>query len=182
MSISSVMYFVSKPNNRSFFGDQGQLNTLGKICVDPFENFKGLTEVNGKKYYIHTREPTSWPLANKFCKDFGMTLASLKTEKEMIDLFHATQKVSAFDSWWVSAKYDGGVFKWEDGTVLGLDSNIWGKNYSQPSDYLKNKNVCTDFHSGIYSGLHDSPCSANYRFICETNLNYLRACSITKTT
>ncbi|CAB3359416.1 Hypothetical predicted protein [Cloeon dipterum] len=140
---------------------------LGQIdrfnCSKYYEKLTVTTLQNGKKYYLGDKKVT-WRDAKHICEENDMSLASLKTRRE-IKLLWRVAKIDKESGSWLSASDIGrrpGHFVWRGGERVSREKDWWAKN--EPNDFGKGKEACI----GVFNdSLFSDPCNYTAHFICE---------------
>ncbi|XP_065353186.1 uncharacterized protein LOC135948051 [Cloeon dipterum] len=148
---------------------------LGK-CIDA--NYPELVSIEksdliqystGTYYISKSFEKTNWYMANLFCKNNGMELASVETKEESDFLISAFGSTS--DKFWLSGNDLGSenYFYWIG--VGKLIDPFWYFEQGQPDNGNNNENCVQYFvHPNINGATYkwnDANCGEDERFVCE---------------
>ncbi|XP_059471082.1 uncharacterized protein LOC132194045 [Neocloeon triangulifer] len=114
---------------------------------------------NGKKYSFHLTFK-NWNTANETCASHGLNVATIRDQNDASSVWAESEKIDE-GAWWVSARKEGNVFKWSDGTVLPLDSPLWNKHADKADDCV------LMFNYGQGGKLDTGKCTALWNFVCE---------------
>ncbi|CAB3387044.1 Hypothetical predicted protein [Cloeon dipterum] len=129
---------------------------------------------NGKVFHFSLIK-RNWHQASDFCQFNKMKLASAKTERELILLRKEIDKEAKGQYWWLSASDVGrnpGDFRWQDGTILLRNSELWLKEDNEPDSFgFKGKNSCVEIESDFSNNnsykLWDWECHNELNAVCE---------------
>ncbi|XP_059476887.1 C-type mannose receptor 2-like [Neocloeon triangulifer] len=107
----------------------------------------------------------SWDDAKAFCESHGLELLTVTNRYE------AAEITDVFETYlWTSGYFfrDGenppGQFKWQNGSIIPLDSAMWSSFFDEPNHYLTKNRTCVLLYRGE---LLDDPCVGWYPFACE---------------
>ncbi|XP_059481959.1 C-type lectin domain family 4 member F-like isoform X2 [Neocloeon triangulifer] len=151
--------FLAMQNTTNFALEQ--MKNLN--CSKYYEKLNVTTLSSGKKYYLGDLKVT-WRDAKYFCEENNMSLASVKTKRE-IKLLWKVARIDKESGSWLSASDIGrtpGQFVWRGGVKVSRDRDWWAKN--EPNDFGKGQEACV----GVFNdSLFSDPCHYTAHFICE---------------
>ncbi|XP_076250637.1 salivary C-type lectin 2-like [Rhynchophorus ferrugineus] len=124
------------------------------------------------KSYFASKEAVNWTNAKQACRDAGLELASVLTEKEKTSLekFIEKNKITPTDKWtgyWLSGiRHPNGTFFWDStGTQIGEAVTNW--QLGEPSNGY-NREHCVELKLvDVELGWNDYFCDENRRYICQ---------------
>ncbi|XP_060579605.1 lactose-binding lectin l-2-like [Ruditapes philippinarum] len=152
------------------FHDEADMHCVG--CNDTFLTNSSAPSRDGMQYfkrqaYMLVTEEKSWPNARLHCQTLGGHLADITSEEEEIYIEDQILGSDYTSDTWIGAsrKTLGGIYYWEDGTLLTDHYVKWGQD--QPWDNRDEKCAALSWMREMTWTWHDYYCQYLFRSLCE---------------
>uniref|UniRef100_A0A8P4G455 C-type lectin domain-containing protein n=1 Tax=Dicentrarchus labrax TaxID=13489 RepID=A0A8P4G455_DICLA len=126
-------------------------STRFQFCLDGWLHFRG------KCYYLHNN-PDTWTNAERYCGNYGGSLASVHNIWEY-NFLQGTVKNGGHTFAWIGGYFFQDDWRWEDGSLF--DYHNWETAAS--SDHYQ----CLQLNSQGSKGWSNHGCSMPFPFVCQ---------------